>query len=89
MKDAFKHQTAVDPAELADFLEALAEGARSGRLPVSGGGKVFTLRPRGLVDLNLKVRRKGGLAKVTLDLAWAEDLYSDGGDSRDSAGEEA
>ena len=81
MKDAFKHQTAVDSAELAAFFEALAEGARSGRLPVSEGGKVFTLRPQGLIDLHLKMRRKAGLAKITLDLAWAE-AADDGPDGR-------
>jgi len=82
MKDAFKHQTAVDPAELAAFLEALAEGARSGRLPVSEGSRIFTLRPQGLIDLNLKVRRKAGLAKITLDLAWAETEPAGGPDER-------
>lgn len=81
MKDAFKHQTAVNSAELAAFLEALAEGARSGRLPVNEGGKIFTLRPQGLIDLNLKVRRKAGLAKITLDLAWAE-AETNGSDDR-------
>jgi len=72
MKDAFKYNTAVAPAELAAFFEALAEGVRDGRLPVSEGGRVFSLHPRGLIDLNIKVRRKTGRAKVSLDLAWPE-----------------
>lgn len=73
MKDSFKYNSAVGTDELAAILEALAEGAREGRLPAGEGGRQFSLHPRGLVDINLKVRRKGGRSKVTLDLAWADD----------------
>ncbi len=73
MKDTFKHQTAVDPVELARYLTALAEGVEAGVLPLAEGGREFAIHPRGFIDLGLKVRRKNGRTRVNLELGWAEE----------------
>ncbi len=73
MKDIFQHQTAVDARDLARYLTALAEAVENGRLPVAESGRVFSLSPRGLIDLDFKVRRKNGRARVRLELSWAEE----------------
>jgi amphi-Trp domain-containing protein len=72
MNDTFKYQTAADPPELARYLEVLAEGVKTGTLTVAEGHMNFTIRPRGLIDLWLKVRRKQGRTRVSLELSWAE-----------------
>lgn len=73
MKDSFKHQSVVDPAGLARYLSALLEGLEKGALPLADGELEFVIHPRGLIDLNLKARRKNGRAKLSLELAWAEE----------------
>ena len=73
MKDIFKYQAAVEPRELARYLTALAEGVEEGSLRISQDGRAFSVHPRGLVDLGLKIRRKGGRVRVSLDLGWTEE----------------
>lgn len=73
MKDAFRCQTAVDVAELAAYLQQLAQSLTQGQLPVTGGDYSFNLRPIGLIDFNLKVRQRNGRSKVSLELAWADE----------------
>lgn len=73
MKDHFKHQTAVDPAGLARYLNALAEGVERGALHLADGELDFVLHPRGFIDLSLQIRRKNGRTKLTLELNWAEE----------------
>ena len=82
MKDSFKHLTAVSPEGLSAYLKALAEGAETGSLPLTESGRTFALTPQGLIDLGLKVRRKNGRARLTLDLAWAEPGAPDNEKSR-------
>ncbi|UQZ89015.1 hypothetical protein C4J81_07310 [Deltaproteobacteria bacterium Smac51] len=73
MKDTFKHQTVADRDDLAMYLRALADGLERGELPVAENGRSFSLNPRGLVNLTIKVRRKDGRNRVNLDLNWAEE----------------
>ena len=73
MNDTFKYQTATDPPELARYLAVLAEGVKDGALTVAEGSMSFTVHPRGLIDLGLKVRRKQGRTRVSLELSWAEE----------------
>jgi amphi-Trp domain-containing protein len=72
-KDSFKHQTAVNPPELARYLAALAEAAASGSLPVADGDRAFSLHPKGLIDLDIKARQKNGRVRLRLELSWAEE----------------
>ena len=71
--DTFKYQTAADPPELARYLAVLAEGVKAGFLTVAEGSMSFTIRPLGLIDLGLKVRRKQGRTRISLELSWAEE----------------
>ena len=73
IKDNFKYQTSVDVAELTHYLSAIVEGLESGVLPLRENSHSFSVHPRGLVDLSLKVRQKNGRTKVSLEMAWAED----------------
>jgi len=73
MKDTFKYQTAVDIAELSRYLAALIEGVESGNLNLRENEHSFSVHPRGLIDLGVKARYKNGRAKISLEMAWAED----------------
>ncbi|MCL2028841.1 MAG: amphi-Trp domain-containing protein [Deltaproteobacteria bacterium] len=72
MNDTFKYQTATDPQELARYLEVLSEGVKAGALTVAEGHMSFTIQPKGLIDMGLKVRRKQGRTRVSLELSWSE-----------------
>jgi len=78
MNDTFKYQTAADPPELARYLAVLAEGVKAGTLTVAEGHMSFTVLPSGLIDLGLKVRRKQGRTRVSLELSWAEETPAAG-----------
>lgn len=73
MKEDFKYQSAVDAPGVAAYLRQLAEGLEAGRLSVAEGGRDFSVHPRGLIDLGLKLRYRNGRTRMSLDLAWAED----------------
>ncbi|GHV57249.1 hypothetical protein FACS189460_3470 [Deltaproteobacteria bacterium] len=72
MNETFKYQAVADQRELARYLTVLAEGVESGALAVAEGNLNFTIQPRGLIDLVVKVRRKQGRTKVNLEMAWLE-----------------
>ena len=72
MNETFKYQAVADQRELARYLTALAEGVESGALAVAEGNLKFTIQPRGLVYLVVKVRRKQGRTKVSLEMVWVE-----------------
>lgn len=72
MKNSFKYQTAIDPKGLAVYLKTLAEGVESGAVPLVENDKTVIVFPQGLMDFEIKVRRKNGRAKISLNMAWAE-----------------
>ncbi|MDR1921060.1 MAG: amphi-Trp domain-containing protein [Candidatus Adiutrix sp.] len=73
MKRTFKYQTAADPVDLARYLEALAEGFAQGRLSLTEDERVFAVHPCGLVNLSVKVRRKDGRGRLSLEFTWPEE----------------
>lgn len=74
MKDLFKHLTSLDPQQAAAYLAAVSAGVERGSLPLSEGKCDFELRPQGLIDLALKIRRKNGRARLELALSWSEEV---------------
>ena len=68
----FEHESLQDTASIGKYLEALAEGFRSGTLEFSSGKKAIKLRPTGLLELSLKAKRKDGEARLQIDVAWKE-----------------
>ncbi len=73
MKDSFKHLTSLDPRQAAAYLAALSAGVERGSLPLAEGERDFELRPQGLIDLALKIRRQNGRARLELALSWSEE----------------
>jgi amphi-Trp domain-containing protein len=68
----FDHESIQDTGSIVKYLEALAEGFRSGTLQFSAGKKAIRLRPSGLLELSLKAKRKSGQARLQLEVAWKE-----------------
>ena len=68
-----KYQMSVDAAGLVEYLNTMAEAVENGQLLVKGLDGEFSLRPQGLIDLNIKVRRKKNRGMITLEMAWSEE----------------
>jgi amphi-Trp domain-containing protein len=68
----FDHESLQDTESIGKYLEALAAGFRSGTLQFSSGKKAIRLKPTGLLELSLKVKRKSGDARLSLSVAWKE-----------------
>ena len=68
----FGHESLQDTSSIVKYLEALADGFRSGTLEFSSGKKAIRLRPTGLLELTLKAKRKDGDARLQLEVGWKE-----------------
>jgi amphi-Trp domain-containing protein len=68
----FDHESLQDTESIGKYLEALAAGFRSGTLQFSSGKKAIRLKPNGLLELSLKVKRKSGDSRIHLNVSWKE-----------------
>lgn len=68
----FKHESLQDAQSIAKYLKALIVGLESGELQFKNDEAELQLQPRGLLELELRARRKGGRGKLQLKLAWRE-----------------
>lgn len=70
-KGKFKFDSELEGAEVATYLEALADGIRRGRLQLKQGDRALTLSPTtGPVCIELKAARKKDKQKIELELSW-------------------
>jgi amphi-Trp domain-containing protein len=81
--EEFKHESLQDCASIVRYLKALIEGLESGRLEFGTDDQELSLEPRGLLELEVRAKRKGGRSKVALKLGWREghEKTSNGSDS--------
>lgn len=69
----FAHESLQDTETIGKYLEALAQGFRTGKLEFASGKKDIALEPAGLLELAVRVKRKDGAARITLDVQWKEE----------------
>jgi len=75
--EEFLHESLEDSGSIAKYLEALAQGLKSGRLLFCSGETETLLKPNGLLRLSLRTKRKDGQVKVTVKFGW-KDRHRDG-----------
>ena len=68
----FGHESLQDTESIGKYLEALAEGFRTGNLEFTSGKKSMRLRPNGLLEMSLKAKKKSGEARLRIEVAWRE-----------------
>ena len=71
-EEKFVFESLQDCESIRAFLEALTEGVGSKHLVLSSGGERIELYPQGLLQVEVKARRKGGSSKVSLKLEWKD-----------------
>jgi len=71
--DEFKHESLQDLRSIGQYLKALTEGIESGRVELADDNGQLMLHPFGLLNLELRAKRRGNRAKLQLKLTWTED----------------
>lgn len=69
----FEFESLQDRERVLHYLEALVEGVREGTIRLGYGDQSLELSPGGLIELQLRAKRRAGRAKLSLRLAWRED----------------
>ena len=71
--DEFKHESLQDLRSIGQYFKALTEGLESGRVELSDDNGQLVLHPFGLLNLELRAKRRGNRAKLQLKLTWTEE----------------
>ena len=66
----FRHQSLQDRETIVNYLMALVEGFKQGKLRVGSGEEELMLEPGGLLDLELHARRKGRQTRLSIRINW-------------------
>lgn len=69
-KDKVKVEGVMDVKEVIDYLEDVVAGFKAGSVCMTVGEDCLTLRPRGVMDVALKVSQKKDKEKFALEVEW-------------------
>src|SRR6478672_7451377 len=69
-RQEFHFESLQDGQSIGQYLGALADGFRSGRLEFRTGERTIELEPRGLLKFELEADQKGDRVKMVLKFAW-------------------
>jgi amphi-Trp domain-containing protein len=79
--DDFRHESVQDRKSIVKYLQALTAGIEQGQIAFGSGEHSLTLEPSGMLELQVRAKRKGGRVKLGIKLYWREDDEEPGGDS--------
>lgn len=66
----FVFESIQDAESIRQYLEAVMEGLRKGRLVVAAGQEEFVLQPQELLTFAVKARKRGGAGRLSLTISW-------------------
>jgi amphi-Trp domain-containing protein len=69
-KDKVKVEGVMDVKEVIAYLEDVVAGFKAGSVCMTVGEECLTLKPRGIMDVALKVSQKKDKEKFALEVAW-------------------
>lgn len=81
MDDDFRHESVQDRQSIVKYLEAITAGIEQGRLDLGTVEHNLTLEPGGVLELQVRAKRKGGRVKLGIKLYWREDDDEPGADA--------
>ena len=79
--DDFRHESVQDRQSIVRYLQAVTAGIESGRIELGTGDTTFELQPDGMIELQVRAKRKGDRVKFSIKLHWREDGDDDGDDA--------
>lgn len=69
----FEFESLQDRERVLHYLESLVQGVKEGTIRLGYGDQSLELSPGGLIELQLRAKRRSGRAKLSLRLSWRED----------------
>lgn len=69
-KDKVKVEGVMDVKEVVAYLEDVVAGFRAGSVCMTVGEDCLTLKPRGIMDVALKVSQRKDKEKFALEVEW-------------------
>jgi len=69
-KDKVKIEGVMDVKEVIAYLEDMVAGFKAGSVCMTVGERCLTLKPRGVMDVALKVSQKKDKEQFALEVAW-------------------
>lgn len=74
----FKYDSVQDMQTVIKYLDAIAEGFRTGELTFTREGESMVFKPGGLLGFTVEAKSKGVRRKLKISLGWKEQ-ETDGG----------
>lgn len=71
--DEFRHESVQDRRSIVQYLRALTAGIEKGHIQLGMHDQELDLEPSGLLEFQIRAKRKGGRVKLALKMAWRED----------------
>src|SRR5690242_9442215 len=69
----FRHESVQDRQSIVKYLQAITAGIEQGRLELGTSEHSLTLEPTGMLELQVRGKRKGGRVKFGIELHWREE----------------
>jgi len=66
----FQHESVEDRDSVIQYLEMLSDGFRKGAIEFCSDREMITLKPSGLVHLEIKVKNQQQKSKLSLKITW-------------------
>lgn len=73
----FKHETLQDTKSIIEYLKILTEGFENGELVFRNDREQILLNPEGMIQMEVKARKKEKKGKLSIKFYWKEQPVSD------------
>jgi amphi-Trp domain-containing protein len=78
--DDFRYESVQDRQSIVKYLQAITAGIEQGQISFGTHDHSLTLEPNGMLELQVRAKRKGGRVKLGIKLYWREDQEEPGAD---------
>ncbi|MGE4293741.1 MAG: amphi-Trp domain-containing protein [Desulfovibrio sp.] len=79
----FMFESIQDNNSIRNFLDALVNGFESGRIVLSTDADEIVMNPCGLLNFEVKAKKKGGESKINIKVSWKEYGLEGGSPAKD------
>ena len=79
--DDFGHESVQDRQSIVRYLQAITAGIEQGHIELGTAEHTLALEPGGMLELQVRAKRKGGRVKLGIKLYWREQDDEPGADA--------
>ncbi|EDM73743.1 hypothetical protein PPSIR1_02091 [Plesiocystis pacifica SIR-1] len=70
--DDFRHESVQDRESIVKYLRAVTAGIEKGHIELGAADHLLSLEPEGMLELQVRAKRKGGKVKLAIKVGWRE-----------------